>query len=210
MPRNNPEAYEPGLGAFMELYRAPKAIGQGIKELVGSMFAREQSAGPFETVMDFVFEEEGGFFNDRGRGGRTNFGISEQTHPRAFDEGLPTKDDATEIYRREYWDAIQGDDVWEQNKSLATALMDFAVNSGVPNAVEGLQRVVGAPVDGAMGPITLDAVENYGPSQAGPALVEERERFLGNWFADPKNAGVKKGVMNRIQRNRELVSEESP
>ena len=64
-------------------------------------------------------------------------------------------DEVKAIYKFGYWDLVRGDDL---PAGLDLAMFDFAVNSGPARAVKTLQRILGAPADGVMGTMTLDAV----------------------------------------------------
>ncbi len=74
-----------------------------------------------------------------------------------------TKDDvrvlsraeAAEIYRARYWNAIAGDDL---PAGLDLATFDYAVNSGPSRAVQTIQGLVAADVDGRIGPKSLAAI----------------------------------------------------
>jgi len=82
--------------------------------------------------MDFVLSWEGGYVNDpRDPGGETKYGISKRAHPDVDIKNL-TIEQAKAIYREEYWNRINGD---ELTFPEALALMDFAVHSGVPTAL---------------------------------------------------------------------------
>lgn len=122
----------------------------------------------FAAVMDEVFLHEGGLSMHRGdpgnwTGGKvgvgelrgTNFGIASHAHPSVDIRNL-TKAQAREIYRRDYWNPIRGDDLPE---GLDLVTMDPAVNSGVSRGVRWLQQALGGGVaaDGRMGPQTLGA-----------------------------------------------------
>ena len=79
------------------------------------------------------------------------------------------------IYRRRFWDAIQGDAL---PAGLDYALFDFAVNSGPRRAVIGLQRALGIADDGRLGPVTLDALQGRDVPALVNALCDGRVAFL--------------------------------
>lgn len=76
----------------------------------------------------FVLKSEGGKTVDTG--GVTNFGISAKGNPELSAEQIDnlTKDQAANIYKTKYWNAIGADDLPEQMK---VAAFDAAVNQGV-------------------------------------------------------------------------------
>ena len=110
---------------------------------------------------------EGGYTNNpKDPGGATNHGITirvlsaERHRSVSKDEvralGL---DEAAAIWKRNYWDVAMCDRL---PAGLDYAVFDYALNSGPRKAVKDLQRSLGAlytgNVDGAMGALTLDAV----------------------------------------------------
>jgi lysozyme family protein len=108
----------------------------------------------FNRALQLVLRHEGGLVdNPKDPGGLTNFGISQRAYPK-LDIRKLTQADASEIYRRDYWDKIHGDDLPEP---LAIALFDTAVNVGWPRAILMLQESLGVTVDGNIGPQTLAA-----------------------------------------------------
>jgi lysozyme family protein len=72
-----------------------------------------------------------------------------------------TDEEAGRIYKDFYWDRILGDKILSQ--SVAEIIFDHAVNCGVKSAVKGVQIIVETNVDGIMGNITLNALNNYNP-----------------------------------------------
>jgi len=121
----------------------------------------------FEQAFRIVVGEEGGFTANPadpgnwtggacGRGAclGTRYGVSAAAYP-----GTPiatlTLDAARAIYRRDYWDRVQGDGL---PPPLALLVFDAAVNNGVGRAVRWLQAAVGVVPDGVLGPRTLAAV----------------------------------------------------
>ena len=79
------------------------------------------------------------------------------------------------LYRRRFWDAIQGDAL---PAGLDYALFDFAVNSGPKRAVIGLQRVLGLADDGRLGPVTLAALAGRDVPALVDAVCDGRLTFL--------------------------------
>ena len=86
----------------------------------------------FDRAIDFVLRHEGGYVNDpRDPGGETNFGISRRAYPTLDIKNL-TKEQATGIYRKDYWDKVGGDILpWPWD----LILFDTAVNQGVAWAI---------------------------------------------------------------------------
>ncbi|MBX9881277.1 MAG: hypothetical protein K2X73_04820 [Sphingomonas sp.] len=128
---------------------------------------------PFERAVAHTLGIEGGYSDHPSdRGGKTNWGITEQV-ARDFGyqgpmEALP-KATALDIYRKLYWERIGLDWVALVDEQVALEVFDTGVNQGVGYAVRYLQRVLNAlnrqgrdypdiAVDGSAGPKTRDAM----------------------------------------------------
>lgn len=137
----------------------------------------------FARALAHVLRREGGYVDHpQDPGGVTNHGITHATL--AAWRGRPvgkeevralTREDAGAIYRSRYWDTIAGDAL---PAGLDLALFDFAVNSGPGRAVRTLQRLIGTPIDGRVGPQTLAAVAARPPAAMISALCRARLSFL--------------------------------
>ncbi|MDR1207945.1 MAG: hypothetical protein LBJ89_01180 [Holosporales bacterium] len=115
--------------------------------------------GDFAKAIKFVMKNEGGFSDDsQDSGGVTKFGISQKSYP-DLDIANLTKEQAIEIYQRDFWEPYQYFD-----DRLATKVFDLSVNMGQKRAVQILQRALqclGAKLvdDGVLGPMTKQAVD---------------------------------------------------
>lgn len=92
-------------------------------------------------------------------GGKTRYGISQKAYPKVDIENL-SREDAIEIYQRDYWKPIY-ESITSQN--VATKLLNLIVNMGRKQGVKILQLAVascGEPTtcDGVFGVNTLAAV----------------------------------------------------
>lgn len=142
----------------------------------------------FPAVMDEVFRHEGGLSmirSDPGNwtGGKvgvgelrgTNFGIASHAHPNVDIKNL-TKAQAREIYRRQYWNPIKGDDL---PAGIDLVTMDPAVNSGVSRGARWLQQALGGvTVDGRIGPQTVSASQKADPVPVIKRACATRMGFL--------------------------------
>ena len=89
----------------------------------------------FERALSLVLEHEGGYVDHpRDPGGATNLGITLDTLSSWLGRVATKADvlalkvsDVGPIYRRRYWDTIEGDELPD---GLDYAVFDFAVNSG--------------------------------------------------------------------------------
>lgn len=158
----------------------------------------------FDTAMSVVLNHEGGFINNPDdKGGPTNFGITEPAL--ATYKGMIvspqdiinlTKDEAVLIYKQEYWDKMKLDQL--KSTALSTIIMDLAVLRGVPTVVRDLQHILALPMDGIMGPQTINTVNfSIVPRFIGLQLIKmsqmsfsticQREvsqlEFLPNWLS---------------------------
>ena len=129
----------------------------------------------FDRCMNEVFAHEGGYVNDpHDTGGETNMGISKRAYPHEDIKGM-TRARAAEIYRRDYWDAVRGDDL---PFGLDLVAFDAAVNSGVSRGAKWLQQAIGVTPDGKIGPATLAAAKSTYQPAAIMRAVGFRRNFL--------------------------------
>ena len=110
----------------------------------------------FDKAIIKTLENEGGDFitNDStDRGGLTKYGISQKSYPEVDIANL-TESNARDIYKRDYWDKVRGDDISSQ--SIADSIFDMAVNMGAHTSSKLCQRAIkGIDVDGQIGPVTI-------------------------------------------------------
>ena len=120
----------------------------------------------FPPSLASLLHEEGGFVNNQhDPGGITNLGVTiaawrQWTHgPVTIDDMKAlTPDKVAPFYRALYWQAASCDQL---PGALALCVFHAAVNSGPGVAARLVQRVVGADLDGHIGPGTLKAVQAY-------------------------------------------------
>lgn len=157
----------------------------------------------FDIAFDRLLGHEGGYSLDpQDPGGETNWGISKRTYPHLNIKDL-TREQAKAIYRRDFWDRIHGDEVYD---GVAFQAFDFAVNSGIFTAVRYLQRAVGVADDGHWGPVSRAAVAAATEPDVIMWFCAERLDFmtrLQNW----PHAG--KGWARRIAQDLRFGAEDS-
>lgn len=97
----------------------------------------EDHRSDFDKAIGFVLRWEGGLADhEADPGGLTNFGISQRSYPDLDIRNL-TREQAIEIYRRDYWQASGADKLpWP----LALIHLDSAVNAGVGKAQQWLRK----------------------------------------------------------------------
>jgi lysozyme family protein len=141
------------------------------------------TASNYDEALRRLLGHEGGYSNHPADpGGPTNFGITLAVYRQyrkrdasAADIKKMTAADAATIYRARYWDAQRCD---ELPAGVDYAVFDYGVNSGIARAKKALQRVVGVPADGVLGPLTMAAVRAGDPQSIVARLCDERLRFL--------------------------------
>lgn len=123
------------------------------------------AASNFRRSLALVLAHEGGYSNHPADpGGATNFGITQvvydayRRYNRCAVQGVKqiSTTEVSEIYAKNYWNLIRGDSL---PIGLDYAVFDFAVNSGVSRAVRYLQRAVSVADDGALGMLSMAAIE---------------------------------------------------
>ena len=109
-------------------------------------------------------------------GGRTKYGISERANPEAWADGHVTEEEAKHIYTQKYITGPGFDHVIDFH--LRAQLVDFGVNSGPSIAIMKLQEILHVPIDGLLGPQTLDALALVHPEAVSNGLVAARVRMI--------------------------------
>ena len=136
----------------------------------------------FDKCLSMLLHHEGGFVNHpKDPGGMTNLGVTKKVYEawvgKEVDEqtmrGL-TFIDVAPLYKKKYWDKVRGDDL---PSGVDWCAFDWAVNSGSGRPAKAIQRAVGATADGAIGPMTLQAVMNNDPEMIIGSVYDQRQKF---------------------------------
>jgi lysozyme family protein len=100
----------------------------------------------FDKAFKKVLKFEGGakYLKDDAGKGPTKYGINQTANPDVDIKNL-TEDQAKEIYRKRYWNAIGGDALAEKNPQFATIAFDAAVNQGPGTAKQMVAESGGEP-----------------------------------------------------------------
>ena len=154
----------------------------------------------FRYAVEVVLRHEGGYVYDPvDPGGETKYGISKRSYPNLDIKAL-TKEQAIEIYRRDWWDRYGYDRI--EPLEVAAKVLDMAVNMGPDAAHRCLQRALHACgrrdviIDGIIGPQTVGAANSVPPEALLAALRSEAashyrmvafehlelRRFLAGWL----------------------------
>lgn len=140
-----------------------------------------------DQIIDDIIQKEGRRYtnnpSDHGHG--TKFGITEATltewrgHPvQSEDVEALTESEAREIYFNEY--------IKKPGFGLLTDpqiqafMVDAAVNHGVAGAIRMLQKEVGVPQDGRLGPQTLAAINAMPQAKLYRGLLADRIELYGH------------------------------
>ncbi len=157
----------------------------------------------FDDFISRVLTSEGGYVLDpRDPGGETRYGISKRSYP-AVDIKNLTREAAIGIYRQDFWNRIQGDQL---PRSVAFQALDAAVNHGIENSVRWLQRASGAADDGHIGPLTLAAIQRADPADLVLRFNGERLRFYAK-LASFDAFG--RGWINRVAANLDYAAQDN-
>lgn len=169
----------------------------------------------FQRSLSLVLKWEGGFVNHpKDPGGATNKGITLATF-RRYVKRNGTVDDlkritdaqVSTVYRKQYWDAVKGDDL---PSGVDYAVFDFAVHSGPARAAKYLQAAVGVDQDGKIGPVTIAAARGMNAVDLVAAICAKRMAFLKRLKTWPTfGKGWTNRVNDVVREAAKMVSETS-
>ena len=163
----------------------------------------------FESSLALVLKSEGGFTTDThdngnklpdGRAGSTNLGVTQANweafvgHPVTWDNMKALKSETVApFYKRKYWDMAKCDDL---PNGLDYLMFDFAVNAGVGRAIKTLQTAIGVTADGALGPLSLSAINNLSVKQLIERFTDAKEKF----YKSLNNPTYERGWLARVEQ----------
>lgn len=163
----------------------------------------------FNEAVNRVLEIEGGLNEDPDdRGGITNYGISfnllKRLNKSAKRDDIinMTKDEAKEIYRKCFWEKMQGDRVNDQE--LSFKILGILANIGEFLGIRVIQRAYNAvsphkiSVDGIIGNETINAINAINTDNLIESIrVQQRIHYLNLIELDPRQIKFKKGWLRR-------------
>jgi hypothetical protein len=177
------------------------------------LLAESSSDRTFRDYFKVLLMHEGGFVNDPDDlGGATNKGITYKTlnaYAKSVLRLEPsmellknlTDEQAYLIYKTEYWDTINGDDIVD--RELAFQIFDFKMNAG-KNGIKTLQNCLNEnfektlSLDGAWGKETLSSVNSVDSKDLYIKYREYRiEYYKDISVLRPQNQKFLKGWINR-------------
>jgi len=144
----------------------------------------------WDKSFDMVIAHEGGFTNDErdpgnklpdGRKGSTMLGCTQANWEKYIghevtqdDMKALKKEDVKPLYKRDYWDAVKGDDL---PIGVDYAVFDFAINAGPSVARKMIQKALGVTADGAIGPATMKAIQEANDKDLLDKFSHSKEAF---------------------------------
>lgn len=142
----------------------------------------------FEPAVEYVLGNERGLVNNSADpGGLTNFGISQATYPHLDIRNL-TRDEAIEIYRRDYWKFGAF-----TSQRVATKMLDIYVNLPPAHAIRLLQLSLLTIADGVLGPQTIEMANTADEG----ALIDELKARLVKYYVDANATAFELGEFRR-------------
>lgn len=169
------------------------------------------------SILDRVFENEGGYQRDKNDKGNknsrgelvgTNFGITPKVYEEFFNK-IPsvedmrdlTKETAAQIYERFYVNPILRNLKVSEDHVALPQMVDMAINHGYSNMVTMLQRATGADADGKAGPKTIAAYMGVSPVELNQRLMQERRKFYEAIVEnDPSQSKFFNGWIKRLEK----------
>lgn len=159
----------------------------------------------YRKLKPFILRWEGGFANVKNdRGGATNKGITITTFRAYFGKGK-TVDDLKRltdaqwdyIFLRGFWKPFGADSI--NSQPIANICVDWAWASGTVTAIRQVQSILKVPVDGKVGPKTIEAINTANSKALFERIKAGRLLFVDNIVKrDPSQRVFIKGWKNRI------------
>lgn len=169
----------------------------------------------FQECLKVVLKNEGGKVDHKkDRGGRTAYGITQNTYDvfcrltgRAQRDVWEIGEDEIEAIYSGFWKDAHCSYLPEP---LDLQMFDAAVNHGALRARKMLQRVLGVDEDGVIGKNTMKALHDEvvasSAEEVASRFLDERARFFDRIVErDPSQSVFAKGWMNRVDHMREFV-----
>jgi lysozyme family protein len=167
---------------------------------IGLMRTRFNMKENFEKSLELVLAHEGGYVHHAlDPGGRTNLGVTQRVwedyvgHP--VDEAEMrslSREMVAPLYKKIYWDAVCGDVL---PAGVDYLLFDFAINAGTSRAVKTAQKSLGVTPDGALGPLTTEAILTANAKDFIHKFSMAKESFYRSLTTFPTFG---KGWLNRV------------
>lgn len=144
----------------------------------------------WQQAFEQMLKSEGGFTDDErdngnklpdGRKGSTMLGVTQFNweqhvgHEVSHDDMRAlTAADVELLYKKKYWDVVQGDKL---PNGIDYLVFDMGVNAGPDRSIKLLQAALSLPADGGLGPITMAAVWAADPVKLIQDFSDAKEEF---------------------------------
>jgi lysozyme family protein len=162
----------------------------------------------FNSSIETVLRHEGFFSDDKSDpGGATQYGISlsyllslppgqadinKDGEVDAKDIRSLDLEKAKEIYKIGWWDRYHYSEI--QDTRVATKILDTAVNVGASQAHKLVQRALGLPDDGILGPQSIKAINAFNPDKLIQGISDEVMSFyVSLTFKRIQSMGITEG-----------------
>jgi len=163
----------------------------------------------FEKSLELVLQHEMGYVHHPlDPGGRTNLGVTQRVWEdyvgHKVDEQTMrnlTKELVAPLYRKEYWDAVHGDQLPSGADYLA---FDFAVNAGAFRSIKTIQRALNITADGVIGPVTVKAIQDTNAEDFINSFSAAKESFYRGLANFPTFG---RGWLNRVAESKKAAEE---
>jgi lysozyme family protein len=137
-------------------------------------------------------------------GGMTRLGITSANWTRQVPSNFftdlafgPAITAAKLVARTFFWNRFSGDQILSD--AVAAPLLSFAFNYNVPTAVKTLQKAASVQPDGAMGPLTLHAINAINPAELAANFRTGWAQFYrDDAAANPSKAKFLQGWLDRV------------
>ena len=170
--------------------------GQGMKP--GMVYDRMDD-NRYDQLMKLIREAEGGYVDNKNDpGGKTNFGISENTYPNEDIKKL-TRERAELLLYRDFYKRFRIYNISDDR--LAGIVLSMAINHDLP-AIQRLHTIQGIKPGTIIGPATMKALENKTEEEMLEIIEkykdETKKFFLQKIKEEPKKKEFQNGWMNRV------------
>ena len=161
----------------------------------------------YDKCLETILHHEGGYVNHpKDPGGETNLGVTK----RVYEEWGGTKDmkdllveDVAPIYKKNYWTAIMAEDI---PAGLDLCVFDMCVNGGRHRATKMLQQLVGATIDGWIGPNTIAKTQAYCEAKGVTAAIEGYQQIRQDFYESLKTFETfGRGWTRRVNETKETA-----
>lgn len=174
--------------------------------MTGSSEKKRRIMADFYKFAPLLHSLEKGVANDKDdKGGFTVDGVTLSTF-RQFYGAYKTETDLrnissfqwNNIMKSGYWDKCKADQI--DNQKIAEIIADWCVNSGTAR-IRDVQTILGVKPDGAVGPVTLKAINSADPEELYRRLMNARVGWFEKIVArNPNQKKFLKGWLNRLKR----------